>query len=61
MDQHRFLSVEAPTEVTYALGRHPDRVYVSRSFPLDLRASQDVGQPARYITKVFDEQVACPQ
>ncbi len=56
MDQHRFLSVEAPTEVTYALGRHPDRVYVSRSFPLDLRASQDVGQPARYITKVFDEQ-----
>lgn len=44
-----------PNEVTFAQGRQPDRTYISRSFPLDLRASQDVGHPARFITKVFDE------
>jgi Domain of unknown function (DUF4263) len=42
-------------EVSYALGRYPDRTYISRTFPLDLRNSQDYGHPARYITKVFDE------
>jgi hypothetical protein len=45
----------APTEVTYALGRLPERTYVSRTFSLDLRNSQDYGQPARYVSKVFDE------
>src|SRR6266545_2153410 len=44
-----------PTEVTYAIGRLPGRTYVSRTFLLDLRNSQDYGQPARYVTKVFDE------
>jgi hypothetical protein len=39
----------------YARGRLPGRTYVSRTFLLDLRASQDYGQPARYVTKVFDE------
>jgi hypothetical protein len=46
---------DQPTEVTYARGRLPDRTYISRTFPLDLRASQDFGQPARWVTKVFDE------
>jgi len=43
-------------EVSWARGRLTDRIYVSRSFELDLRASQDHGQMARYVTKVFDEQ-----
>lgn len=43
------------TEAEYILGRRPDRTYVSKTFPLDLRASRDEGQPARYIYKVFDE------
>lgn len=42
-------------DVTWARGRLPDRIYVSRSFALDMRNSQDHGQRARYITKVFDE------
>ncbi|KAF0957305.1 hypothetical protein MLGJGCBP_07715 [Rhodococcus sp. T7] len=33
VDEFEFLGAEAPTEVTYALGRLPDRIYVSRSFP----------------------------
>jgi len=45
-----------PNEVTYALGRLPSRTYVSRTFPLDLRNSQDYGAPARYVSKVFDEE-----
>lgn len=44
-----------PTEVTFARGRLPGRTYVSRTFMLDLRNSQDYGQPARYVSKVFDE------
>ncbi|WP_218595196.1 Shedu immune nuclease family protein [Pseudonocardia oceani] len=44
-----------PTEVGYALGRLPERTYISRSFRLDLRNSQDYGEPARFVTKVFDE------
>jgi len=42
-------------DVTWALGRLVDRIYVSRSFPLDMRNSQDHGEIARYVTKVFDE------
>jgi hypothetical protein len=49
------------TEVTYALGRLPGRTYVSRTFRLDLRNSQDFGQPARYVTKVFDEGPRLPE
>lgn len=45
-----------PTEVTFACGRLPGRTYVSRTFVLDLRASADFGQAARYVTKVFDEE-----
>src|SRR4051794_14179314 len=52
-----FFSPPPPNEVTYALGRIPDRTYVSRTFLLDMRNSQDHGQPARYVTKVFDEPV----
>ena len=46
---------EPPNEVTCAQGRLPHRTYIARSFILNLPASQDHGQPARYITKVFDE------
>ncbi|WP_395856355.1 Shedu immune nuclease family protein [Cystobacter fuscus] len=44
-----------PNEVTYARGRRTDCTYIHRSFTLDLRASQDYGQPARFIVKTFDE------
>jgi hypothetical protein len=46
---------EPANEVTWAQGRLPHRTYISRSFILNLPASQDNGQPARYITKVFDD------
>lgn len=46
---------EAPNEVTWARGRLPDRTYIHATFTLDLPASQDYGQPARYVVKVFDE------
>ena len=41
-------------ETTYAQGRLPDRTYVSRSFPLRHTGSDDDGEPARFIYKVFD-------
>jgi Domain of unknown function (DUF4263) len=50
-----FALPEPPNEVTWAEGRLPHRTYISRSFILNLPVSQDHGQPARYITKVFDE------
>lgn len=46
---------DPPNEVTWAQGRLPHRTYIARSFTLNLPASQDHGQPARYVTKVFDE------
>ncbi|AHC24708.1 hypothetical protein TS71_17355 [Mycolicibacterium neoaurum] len=46
---------EPPNEVTWAEGRLPHRTYISRSFTLNLPASRDHGEPARYVTKVFDE------
>src|SRR4051794_48092 len=46
---------EPANEVVWATGRMPHRTYVSRSFFLQLPASRDYGQPARYIYKVFDE------
>lgn len=39
--------------VYFAQSRHPDRIYVSRSFPMPY--GSDEGLPARYIYKVFDE------
>lgn len=42
-----------PSEVTFANGRSPNRIYVSRSFPMSFGA--DKGEPARYVHKVFDE------
>jgi hypothetical protein len=42
-----------PNEVTYANGRLPTRVYLSKSFPMPY--GKDKGKSARYITKVFDE------
>jgi hypothetical protein len=59
----RFASPVEPfegNEVTWATGRLPDRIYAHRSFTLDLRASQDFGQPARYVVKVFDEPAPDP-
>lgn len=42
-------------EVSWARGRLIDRVYVHKSFALDMRNSRDHGETARYIVKVFDE------
>lgn len=42
-------------EVSWARGRLTNRIYVSKSFALDMRNSQDHGEIARYVTKVFDE------
>lgn len=42
-----------PNEVTYAIGRLPTRVYLSKSFLMPY--GEDKGKSARYITKVFDE------
>jgi hypothetical protein len=49
---------ESPNEVTWARGRLPDRTYVHKTFRLDIRNSQDFGQPARFVVKVFDESPA---
>lgn len=43
-----------PSDVTFANGRLPNRIYVSRSFPMGFGA--DKGEPARYVHKVFDEE-----
>lgn len=43
-----------PDEATYAQGRFPWRTYLSRSFPITNPRSRDFGQPARFISKVFD-------
>jgi len=50
-----FLDPFEGNEVTWARGRLYDRIYVSHSFTLDMRNSQDHGEAARYVTKVFDE------
>jgi hypothetical protein len=55
---HPFRPVPPPNDVTWALGRQPDRTYASRTFPFPLWRSQDYRQPARYIWKVFDEAAA---
>lgn len=45
----------------YAAGRFPWRTYLSKSFPIRSQHSRDFGQPARFISKVFDvgEVLAC--
>lgn len=48
-------TVFAQNEVTFAQGRVPDRTYVSKTFPLQVEASRDHGQPTRFVNKVFDE------
>ena len=45
---------EEPDETTYAQRRQPGRTYISSHFPLRRNGSPDNGQPARFITKVFD-------
>jgi hypothetical protein len=49
-----------PDEATWALGRRPDRTYINASFTLNLPASRDHGQPARWVVKVFDEPSGSP-
>lgn len=44
-----------PDEVTFAIGRLPNRIYVSSTFKMEFGADKD--QPARYVHKVFDEEV----
>lgn len=50
-----FALPEPANEITWAEGRLPHRTYIARNFILTLPASRDHRQPARYITKVFDE------
>jgi len=47
--------LKEPDEVSFATGRLPSRVYVSRTFTMAFGADKD--QPARYVYKVFDEEV----
>ncbi|MFZ1411701.1 MAG: hypothetical protein WAS07_09605 [Micropruina sp.] len=44
------------SEVTYARGRMPDRIYASKSFLAQWGSA--AGQPSRYVYKVFDEEDA---
>ncbi|MDA3647119.1 DUF4263 domain-containing protein [Saccharopolyspora indica] len=54
MELASFGSAQEPNEVTYAQGRLPSQIYVSRSFPLTV--GRDTGHPARYVHRVFDEE-----
>lgn len=49
-----FEDLSDQTEVTYARGRMPDRIYASKSFLAQWGA--DAGKPSRYVYKVFDEE-----
>jgi len=51
-----FDELPGESEVTYARGRMPDRIYASRSFLAQW--GSDEGQPSRYVYKVFDEEEA---
>lgn len=44
-----------PDDVTFATRRLPSRIYISRTFKM--AHGIDQGEPARYIRKVFDEEV----
>jgi hypothetical protein len=46
---------EEPDETTYAQGRQPESTYLSKSFMIDREGSQDLGFPARFIYKVFED------
>lgn len=54
IDLSDFIPMDPPDETTYAQGRQPERTYISSTFPLRRNGSPDNGQPARFITKVFD-------
>jgi hypothetical protein len=54
IDWARVENTEPPTEVTYARGRLPSRIYLSATFPLRFESSRDFGHQARYATRVFD-------
>lgn len=56
MDAARQEGTYEPNAVTYARGRSPSRIYVSRSFVL--AEGRDAGHPARFINRVFDEEPA---
>jgi hypothetical protein len=45
---------ESPDEATFAQGRLPGRTYASTSFIINRPSSRDLGQPARFVHKVFD-------
>ena len=49
-----FMQPDKLTDVQYAQRRLPDRVYWSSTFTLKFETSRDYGQPARYVTRVFD-------
>lgn len=53
-DWDDLVTVGTPNDVTYARGRLPSRIYLSRSFELSFSSSRDYGQRARYATRVFD-------
>jgi hypothetical protein len=46
---------DEPDEATWMTGRLPGYTYASTSFPLKRPGSDDHGQPARFIIKVYDD------
>lgn len=48
-------AADSVDETAAAQGRLPDRTYVSRGFTNPLPGSRDVGEPARFVYKVFDD------
>jgi len=57
MEPDQWFERDEPDETVWAQGRLPHRTYASRSFPLPRPGSDDDGQPARFICKVFDPEV----
>lgn len=55
VDRPPLPSSEIEPDLFYGRRRRPDRIYFSRTFPLRNRRKRAHGQPARYVTKVFDE------
>lgn len=53
-DLTRFTPPAQLTDADYANARMPDRLYLSKVFTLQFQTSRDFGQPARYVTRVFD-------
>jgi hypothetical protein len=55
LDQPPRADSEIEPDLFYGRKRRPDRIYFSRTFSLRNWRRRARGQPARYVTKVFDE------